>query len=102
MATPYEFVAHQLRLHLPGARVEPFIDASDTSRRDSIARLYGDEIDNDDTTFNLSYPGGYPFYYPLQVTPPGSQRPLLIRIAPSFDYLQRFTRPGAEIREYLA
>ena len=55
---------------------------------------------NDFATFSLQYPGGYPFYYPLELTCSG-QRPLKIRIAPGFDFLQRFTRPDAEVRKYL-
>ena len=104
MATPYEFVANQLRTHLPGARVEPCID-SDEPRRDRTARLYRSgndgEFGDDYATLKLQYPGGYPFYYPLQLTQPG-QRPLIVCIAPGFDYIQRFTRPDAEIRDYLA
>ena len=104
MATPYEFVANQLRAHLPGASAEPLID-SDEPRRDLMTRLYrsGDngEFGVDYSTFNMQYPGGYPFYYPMQLTQPG-QRPLTVCIAPGFDYIQRFTRPEAEIRNYLA
>lgn len=105
MATPYEFVANQLRAHLPGARLEPFIDTDEPRPRDRTARLYrsggNGEFGEDYSTFNLQYPGGYPFYYPLQLTQPG-QRPLTVCIAPGFDYLQRFTRPGSEIHDYLA
>ena len=103
MATPFEFVANQLRAHLPGARVEPCID-SDGPRRDRTARLYRSgndgEFGDDYATLKLQYPGGYPFYYPLQLTQPG-QRPLIVCIAPGFDYIQRFTRPDAEIRDHL-
>ena len=103
MATPFEFVANQLRAHLPGARVEPCID-SDEPRRDRTARLYRSgndgEFGDDYATLKLQYPGGYPFYYPLQLTQPG-QRPLIVCIAPGFDYIQRFTRPDAEIRDHL-
>ena len=78
MATPYEFVANQLRAHLPGASVEPLID-SDEPRRDLATRLYrsGDngEFGDDYSSFTLRYPGGYPFYYPLHLTSPG-QHPL--------------------------
>ena len=104
MATPYEFVVRQVRAHLPGARVAPLID-SDEPRRDRTTRLYqsGDngEFGEDYSTIELRYPGGYPFYYPLQLTLPG-QRPLSVCIAPGADYIQRFTRPDAEIRDYLA
>ena len=104
MATPYEFVANQLRAHLPGASVEPLID-SDEPRRDLATRLYrsgeNGEFAADYSTFTLRYPGGYPFYYPLQLTQP-ARRPITACIAPGFEYIQRFTRPDAEIRDYLA
>lgn len=105
MATPFEFVANQLRTHLPDASVEPFIDTNEPRRRDRTALLYrsgnNGEFRDDCANLKLQYPGGYPFYYPLQLTQPG-QQPLTIRIAPGFDYIQRFTRPDAEIRDYLA
>ena len=105
MATPYEFVANQLRNHLPGASVEPFIDTDATARLDRIFDLYrsggNGEFGNDYSSLNLQYPGGYPYYYPLLLTQPG-QQPLRVSIAAGLDYIQRFTRPDGEIREYIA
>lgn len=105
MATPYEFVVNHLRTHLPSARIEPAIDPDERRRHDLLAHVYHSGINgrfgDDFTTFNLKYPGGYPFYYPLQLSFPG-QRPLAVSIAPGFDYLQRFTRPDTDSRALLA
>lgn len=105
MATPYEFVANQLRTHLPSASVEPSFDSEATSRRDRILGLYrsggNGDFGEDYSTFNLQYPGGYSFYYPLLLTQPG-HRTLRVRIAPGSDSMHQFTRPDAEIREHLA
>lgn len=105
MATPYEFVVSQLRAHFPGARIKPFTDTAETYPSRLVSRLYhsgnNGELGNDYASFNVKYPGGYPFYYPLQLTHPG-QQPLTLRIAPGYDCMHRLTRPDAEIRDYLA
>lgn len=72
MAAPYEFVANQLRTHLPGASVDPFFDSEATSRRDRILGLSqsgeNGDFGEDYSTTKQQYPGGYPFYYPLMLT----------------------------------
>ena len=105
MATPFEFVAHQLRTHLPDARVEPIIETDGSSRRDQLLGLYRSGVDGefgtDYSALKLHFPGGYPFYYPLRLTQPG-HRTLKVRVAVGADFIERFTRPHAEVREHLA
>ena len=105
MATPFEFVAHQLRTHLPDAHVEPLVDTDGTSRRDQLLRLYRSGADGefgaDYSEFMQHFPGGYPFYYPLRLTQSG-HRTLKVRVAAGADFIERFTRPDAEVREHLA
>ena len=105
MATPYEFVANQLHTRFPNASVEPFIDTDGTYPPHLAARLYrsgeNDEFGDNYAAYNVAYPGGYQFYYPMQLTHPG-QRPLTVNIAYGRDYIERFTRPDAEIRDHLA
>lgn len=105
MATPYEFVANELLIQLPHARLTPLLAPTDASRRSQVERHYYSGIEgepgNDCTRYSLHYPGGYPTYYPSQLTQPGCE-PVAVRIALGVDALQTFTRPDSEIRQYLA
>lgn len=105
MATPYEFIAHQLQRQLPNAAVSPFPEGDGYTRADVAQRLYrsgaGNDFPPDYTKMSMSYPGGYPFYYPLLLTRP-HQRPLVLRVANGAEALAAFTRPESAARALLA
>ena len=93
MATPYEFVARELRTQLPTARLAP-----DPTMPE---RLYHSDPEVDYALMHQSFPGGYPFYYPAQLTLPG--RPILnLHIATGSESINAFTRPDGELRHHLA
>ena len=93
MATPYEIVARELRTQLPTARLAP-----DPTMPE---RLYHSDPEVDYSLTHQSYPGGYPFYYPAQLTMPG-RPPLTLHIATGSEAIKAFTRPGSELRHRLA
>ena len=93
MATPYEFVAREVHTQLPTARLAPDPNMP--------ARLYHSASDVDYSLMHQSYPGGYPFYYPAQLTLPG-RSPLNLHIATGSESINAFTRPDGELRQLLA
>lgn len=105
MATPYEFIARQLQRQFPGGVVAPLTEESERPRADWVERVYrsgtGEGFSPDYTRLSLSYPGGYPYYYPLHVTLP-HQRPLVLRVASGAEALSAFTRADSEVRACLA
>ena len=93
MATPYEIVARELRTQLPTTHLAP--DPT------MPAHLYHSAPEVDYSLMHQSYPGGYPFYYPAQLTMPG-RPPLNLHIATGTEAINAFTRPGGEVRQRLA
>ena len=93
MATPYEIVARQLRTQLPTAHFAPGPTMP--------AHLYHSAPEVDYSLTHQSYPGGYPFYCPAQLTMPG-RPPLTLHIATGSEAIKAFTRPGSELRHRLA
>lgn len=105
MATPYEFIAHQLKSKFTAATIEPFTEENEWPHPRWTERVYqsgsGDGFAPDYTKLSVSYPGGYPCYYPLQVTLP-NQRPLVLQVARGADFRAAFTRADSEARSLLA
>ena len=93
MATPYEILARELRTQLPTAHFAP--DPT------MPAHLYHSAPEVDYSLTHQSYPGGYPFCYPAQLTMPG-RPPLNLHIATGSEAIKAFTRPGSELRHRLA
>lgn len=104
MATPFEFFVNQLRNRIPLATAAPVIDTEQLPRFKAAHYFTPDDdagaTQPDYARLHQVFPGGYPYYYPLQLTQPG-HRPLHLCIATGADFLSVFTPPESALRSLL-
>ncbi len=104
MATPFEFFVNELRRHIPLATAAPVRDSGQLPRFKAAHYFTpaagAGTAQPDYARLHQVFPGGYPYYYPLQLTQPG-QRPLRLCIATGADFLSVFTPPESALRPLL-